>query len=383
MMSESGAIYVRLSKEDGMTGTESESIANQKLFLMQYAAANGLSVGRIFSDDGISGTEWARPGLQAMLQSAASGAFRFVLVKDLSRLSRDYIRTGELLEHFFPKYGVRLISVSDGIDTGISSVNNDFSPFRAVMDDWYARDISKKVRAAIHARQLAGYCTAARLPYGYTRCGTVIATEPEQSAVILQIYETFLRFRSVIAVVRYLNEHQIPSPSHARNGWNDRTVGRILRNPAYFGMLSLHQTEKSSYKSHLKRMLPQEETVPFPVPPIVPVSLFRKVQSILSHSSRRKPTPHWLSGMVQCGVCGGTVIVSSADSVPRLICGARKRGMDCCNPSMRVQELEDQLDSLLVKDGFSLTAAEKRTLIMRLVMLPETVHVYLRYHPDR
>ena len=175
------ALYMRLSRDDGQRLDESESITSQRLMLMQYAEHHGFPVIAAFSDDGQSGTQWYRSGLQDLLRTIEDGLVNTVLVKDLSRLSRDYLRTGVLLEHWFPAHGVRLIAVNDGVDTAHPSAGNDYSPIRAVMDDWYARDISRKVRAAIYARQDAGICTAASLPFGYYRTDGRIDKHPEAS----------------------------------------------------------------------------------------------------------------------------------------------------------------------------------------------------------
>ena len=163
-----GAIYLRLSRED-RRGAESESIANQRSLLLQYAQAHHISVAYEFADDGITGTSQNRKSLQKMYRAIEDGLIGTVLVKDLSRLSRNYIHTGKLVEEWFPQNGVRLISVDDGVDTGMISPSNDIFAIRAVMDDWYARDISRKVRAALYAKQHAGFCTSASLPFGYYR----------------------------------------------------------------------------------------------------------------------------------------------------------------------------------------------------------------------
>ena len=251
------ALYMRLSRDDGQRLDESESITSQRLMLMQYAEHHGLPVIAAFSDDGQSGTQWYRSGLQDLLRTIEDGLVNTVLVKDLSRLSRDYLRTGVLLEHWFPAHGVRLIAVNDGVDTAHPSAGNDYSPIRAVMDDWYARDISRKVRAAIYARQDAGICTAASLPFGYYRTDGRIDKHPEASKHVLDIFRTYVRSRSLTATANTLNNAGIPSPRNARSGWSSTTVRRILRNTAYCGTLYIHVTRKMSYKSSHRTVLPE------------------------------------------------------------------------------------------------------------------------------
>ena len=186
------ALYMRLSREESLQDAEPDSIVSQRLLLMQYAQMHGIKVVAEYADSGVSGTKWERCGLQELLRMIEEGGINTVLVKDLSRLSRDYLQTGTLLESWFPMHGVRLIAVNDGVDTGAHSSANDYSPIRAVMDDWYARDISRKVRAAIYARQTAGICTAASLPYGYIRCGGEISAEPEKLRMLLTFSEAML-----------------------------------------------------------------------------------------------------------------------------------------------------------------------------------------------
>ena len=159
-------LYLRLSRDDDNPG-ESESIQNQRSLLKAYAEQEGFSVVGEYVDDGWSGTSFDRPRFQAMLRDMEQHRFEVVLVKDLSRLGRDYIQTGRYLELVFPEHGVRLIAVGDGIDT--ARADTDLAPFRNVINEMYARDTSRKIRGALHAKMQAGKFIGNFAPYGYQK----------------------------------------------------------------------------------------------------------------------------------------------------------------------------------------------------------------------
>ena len=148
-------MYIRLSREDG-DKQESESIGNQRKILQRYVKENDLNFIKEYVDDGISGTTFDRPGFNEMLQDIKKQKINMVITKDLSRLGRDYIKTGFYIEDYFPKNNVRYIAITDGIDTYIESTNNDITPFKAIMNDMYAKDISKKIRSVYKEKQKNG-----------------------------------------------------------------------------------------------------------------------------------------------------------------------------------------------------------------------------------
>ena len=148
-------MYIRLSREDGEKG-ESESIGNQRNILQRYIKENNLKLIKEYIDDGVSGTTFNRPGFNELLQDIKNKSINMVITKDLSRLGRDYIKTGEYIENFFPENNIRYVAVTDGIDTYIDSINNDITPFKAIMNDMYAKDISKKIRSVYKEKQKQG-----------------------------------------------------------------------------------------------------------------------------------------------------------------------------------------------------------------------------------
>ncbi len=148
-------MYIRLSREDG-DKQESESIGNQRKILQRYIKENSLTLIKEYIDDGVSGTTFNRPGFNELLQDIENKSINMVITKDLSRLGRDYIKTGEYIENYFPEKNIRYVAITDGIDTYIDSTNNDITPFKAIMNDMYAKDISKKIRSVYKEKQKQG-----------------------------------------------------------------------------------------------------------------------------------------------------------------------------------------------------------------------------------
>ena len=148
-------MYIRLSREDG-DKQESESIGNQRKILQRYVKENNLELIKEYIDDGVSGTTFNRPGFNELLQDIENKSINMVITKDLSRLGRDYIKTGEYIENYFPEKNIRYVAITDGIDTYIDSTSNDITPFKAIMNDMYAKDISKKIRSVYKEKQKQG-----------------------------------------------------------------------------------------------------------------------------------------------------------------------------------------------------------------------------------
>ena len=162
-------IYIRLSREDEDKTYESESITNQKSLLLQYSKENKLKVYDIYIDDGYSGTNFERPGFKKLINDIEHNKVNMVITKDMSRLGRDYIETGNLIEKYFPSHNIRYIAVTDNIDTYLDNSNNDIAPFKSIMNDMYAKDISKKIKSSLKAKQKEGKWVGSRTPFGYEK----------------------------------------------------------------------------------------------------------------------------------------------------------------------------------------------------------------------
>ena len=159
------ALYIRLSKEDESAGP-SQSVQNQESLLREFVQQHRLSVFDTYVDDGWSGTNFDRPSFQRMIGDIETKKINMVITKDLSRLGRDYIMTGHYMERYFPEHRVRYISLLDGIDTGVDSTANDITPFRAIMNDMYAKDISKKINSVKRDKQRKGQFIGSKPMYG-------------------------------------------------------------------------------------------------------------------------------------------------------------------------------------------------------------------------
>ncbi len=329
------ALYLRLSRDDERGG-ESESIKNQREFLTRYAESLGLLPTVEFADDGFSGTSFDRPAFLAMTESIKAGEIGAVIVKDLSRLGRDYIKTGYYIEEFFPLNGVRFIAVNDMIDTNDRGLEDDLLPFKSVMNDMYAKDISKKVRTALITKKLSGKFIGSSAPYGYKKDaqnpGRLIVDDCV-SGVVRRIYGEFLAGKSIKDITSGLNVDGIFPPSkykgdkRAGDGWNAATVRNILKNPTYAGNLAQNRARRISYKIKKKVSLPEDEwiVVEKTHDAIIAEADFSAV------SQRFSEREHRLSGHVFCKDCGARMSFMRSGRYSYLVCGSWRCDTKSCS----------------------------------------------------
>lgn len=294
------ALYLRLSRDDG-AGAESDSIASQRLFLREYCEKNGFFPAAEYVDDGYSGTNFERPGFLRMIDDALAGAFRVILTKDMSRLGRDYILTGEYVERFFPTHGIRYIAVNDGIDTESAGGGNDMIPFRAVFNDLYAKDISRKVRAALNAKRAAGKFIGSAAPFGYLKDPSdrhLLVPDRRCADVVVRIFDAYAAGRSMPAIAKELTDDGVPTPSRMKQdrrrksaAWSPAMIGRILKNPTYRGNLTQGFAVKISCRTKKRRRCPPERyyTVCGTHAPLVDEALAERVDRRLAARRRRNP----------------------------------------------------------------------------------------------
>ena len=207
-------IYCRLSRDDGNLG-DSGSIQNQREFLTEYVIKNGWNLVNIYIDDGYSGTNFDRPGFQKLISDIERKKINCVITKDLSRLGRNYVKSGYYLEEYFPKNKIRYIAVNDNYDTDIEA-NNDFGPFKNIINEWYAKDISKKVKFSLHAMQKRGDPRrVAHVLYGYMQDKDgVRIPDPTTAPVVRLIFEKYIETKSTCKVINYLIENKIYCPAY-------------------------------------------------------------------------------------------------------------------------------------------------------------------------
>lgn len=316
------ALYVRLSRDDENEG-DSNSIAHQIEILTRYAKEHGITNYKIYKDDGYSGTNFKRPGFQEMLADIEAGLVSMVIVKDMSRFGRNYLEVGLYTEIRFPELGVRFVAVNDGVDSD-NQTDNDFTPFRNIMNEWYAKDTSKKLRAVLRNKGMSGKRIAVRAPYGYIRCadGSLIVDE-EAKPIVQLIFQLCIEGNGARKISRILQERKIPSPAtleFQRTGhtkryhpdtpyyWPTATIACMLKQDTYIGQTTNFKTFKPSYKS--KRMIknPPEKWVTFENthPAIIDRETWDMAQKELSQRHRPTRTGEMglFSGLVFCADCG-------------------------------------------------------------------------------
>lgn len=316
------ALYVRLSRDDENEG-DSNSIAHQIEILTRYAKEHGITNYKIYKDDGYSGTNFKRPGFQEMLADIEAGLVSMVIVKDMSRFGRNYLEVGLYTEIRFPELGVRFVAVNDGVDSE-NQTDNDFTPFRNIMNEWYAKDTSKKLRAVLRNKGMSGKRIAVRAPYGYIRCadGSLIIDE-EAKPIVQLIFQLCIEGNGARKISRILQERKIPSPAtleFQRTGhtkryhpdtpyyWPTATIACMLKQDTYIGQTTNFKTFKPSYKS--KRMIknPPEKWVTFENthPAIIDRETWDMAQKELSQRHRPTRTGEMglFSGLVFCADCG-------------------------------------------------------------------------------
>ena len=345
------AIYCRLSRDDELTG-ESNSIVNQKRILEAFAKQNGFTNLRWYTDDGYSGANFQRPGFQAMLADIEAGKVGTVIVKDMSRLGRNYLQVGMYTEMIFPQKGVRFIAINDGVDS--AQGENDFAPLRNIFNEWLVRDTSKKIKAVKRSKGMSGKPITSKPVYGYLMDEDEnFIIDEEAAPVVRQIYSLCLAGNGPTKIARMLTEQQIPTPGtleYRRTGstrryhpgyeckWATNTVVHLLENREYTGCLVNFKTEKPSYKLKHSIENPPEKQAVFENhhEPIIDRETWERVQEL--RKQRKRPNRYdevgLFSGILFCADCGSVMYQQRYQTDKRkqdcYICGSyKKRTADC------------------------------------------------------
>ena len=311
------ALYCRLSKDDDLQG-ESNSITNQKEILKQYANENNLNIFDIYVDDGYSGTNFERPDFKRMIQNIKDKKVNMVIVKDSSRLGRDYIGFGEYVEKFFPQNQVRLISVLDNYDSAIDNGVADTLPFRAVINDLYAKDISKKVKASKRKNAVNGLFNGNRPPYGYKISPNdrhKLVIDEEIAKYVVRLFDLYLEGVPLSQIAYKFNDEHIPTPSQISctgrtvcTIWKPSMIKHVLKNQVYIGDMVQGKHKRINYKLNKKIKTDESEwiIVEGTHEPIIDKDKFWAVQNILKTKSttRAKTRDLLLKGLVVCKDCG-------------------------------------------------------------------------------
>ncbi len=318
-------IYIRLSRDDG--NIESDSIISQKSLLNQYVKENNYNVIDEYVDDGFTGTNFERPAFKRMIKDIELGKINMIITKDMSRLGRDYIGTGELIEKYFPNNNIRYIAINDGIDTFIDNTNNDIAPFKAIMNDMYAKDISKKVKTSLHSRMKDGLYVSGRCPFGYMKDPNNknhLVINEEQAKTVRLIFDLALKGNTYHYIAQELTIRKIKTPasyynyvwntkcsskciSQEQGVWVDTTIKAILTNQIYVGDSVQGKTKKINYK--LKKTVKNKSKdyiiVENTHEAIIDRDTFNYVQNLLPKNVKRpeKKRFYLLDGLLYCGDC--------------------------------------------------------------------------------
>ncbi|MBQ3161953.1 MAG: recombinase family protein [Oscillospiraceae bacterium] len=371
------ALYCRLSQDDMLAG-ESNNITNQKAILLKYAQDNGFANPQFYVDDGFSGTNFNRPDFIRMMNDVEAGKVETVITKDLSRLGRDYLKTGEYIEIIFPDYDVRYIAINDNVDTFKSE--NELMAFKNIFNDWFARDTSKKIKAVFKAKGLSGKPLTSIIPYGYKKSEAdknLWEIDDEAAKIIKRIYRLCIEGYDPAQIARMLTDDGILIPTayaqahgqpHTRTfkyptRWCSDTVVKILEKPEYAGHTVNFRTHRKSYKCKRKVKNPKEEWVVFENThePIISQHDFDLVQELRKNKRRMQnhEEVNVFSGMVYCADCGEKLYLcrsrSLSDEQEHMKCSTyAKDQLECSGHYIRtcvlrdivIKEINKMLDSV-------------------------------------
>ncbi len=368
-------IYIRLSKEDLNSNlSSSESVINQEKLLTKYVNDNNYILVNKYIDDGYSGTNFDRPSFKRMVKDIENNLIDTVIVKDLSRLGRDYIKTGEYIEKWFPSHNIRFISILDGIDTYYDLSNNEMAPFKSIINDMYSKDNSKKIRAALKTKQEEGKWVGGCTPFGYTKDpldkNHLIINE-EEAKIVRIIFSLALEGYSINYIANYLTNLNIPTPSIVRSKkskysylglWSPVSIKNILTNELYTGDMVQNRRRKVNYK--IKKIIKNEKESWIIVnnthEAIVKRKDFLEVNRLLKINNKlsKKCDRRLLEGLVYCSSCNKKLVLQKG-KYEYFVCNTYRKysrlGL-CTNHSISNNKLEEEvlkiIDSVINKIKF-------------------------------
>jgi len=350
------AIYCRLSSEDG-ADHESMSIGNQRALLTEYVQKQGWEVVDTYIDDGFSGTNFDRPGFQRMIADIEKGRINLVITKDLSRLGRNYIMCGQYTEIYFPERHVRYIALNDGVDTLNQTSSMDITPFKHILNDMYAKDISTKIKSTLHAKARRGEYLGALDPYGYLRSPEdkhKLIINEETAPIVRRMFEMCAAGIGPRSIASTLNKEGVLSPTEytrfrkhnpERDGeferksfWTRTYVHFMLQNEMYVGSMVQGRQHTPSYRSKKREPIPKEDWVVVPDmhEPIVSRELFEEAQKRLAarkKTIKAREEPALFAGLFYCEACGTSMKLGvSQQKYFYYMCGRSQAiGIEACS----------------------------------------------------
>lgn len=344
------ALYCRLSRDDGTEG-DSNSVVNQKKLLQKYAKDNGFQNPRVYVDDGYTGTNFNRPAFQQMIEDIELGYISTIIVKDMSRLGRNYLEVGYYTDNYFPQKNVRFIAINDGVDS--ADGDNEFAPIRNVINELYARDISRKVRSSYRIRGNSGE-PLSKPPYGYIESPDnpkKWIIDPEAAAIVKRIFQMSLEGKGIEQIARILQNDCVPIPKalYARRKgtpepenpylWCTETIRNIISRQEYTGCICNFKTYSKSYKLKKRYKNETEDMVIIPdaQEPIVTQEQWDRAQELRQHRRRQTSTGRQslFAGLLFCGDCGHKLNFMTArrydEDQGRYICSEYRSGRGSCS----------------------------------------------------
>lgn len=365
--------YLRLSHEDEEKDKEeSNSISNQRDLIDRFLKdETNIIIVDYYIDDGFTGTDFNRPGFQRLLTDIKNGKINTVVVKDLSRLGRNYIEVGNYIEQIFPLYDIRFIAINDNIDSfkDPSSTNNIIVPFKNVMNDEYARDISKKVRSTFDTNRVDGKFIGISAPYGYLKDPMNhhnFIIDNKASKVVKKIFRMLLKGKSKLEVRDELNRLKIAPPAmykmeasiinhkkyDSMSEWNTEMIDRIVQNRVYIGDLIQKKRKRVNHRIH--KLVYQEESERIIVhnhhAPLVSKEDFEKVNELLYGRDIRAngdKTYDIFAGHLRCADCGNTLTKTCAKNHEYYHCSSYRRNKQCTKHSINRKKLEEAVLSII------------------------------------
>ena len=323
------ALYCRLSKDDG-TNNESMSISTQKTMLKDYAKRNGFLNCQFYVDDGYSGTNYDRPAFRQLIEDIQDGEVSTLITKDLSRLGRNYLETGTYIEVFFPNHNVRYIAINDGVDS-IDNAQMDITPFRNIINEMYAKDTSRKIKSALHARRMQGKYMATTAPFGYQKDEkdhNHLVIDEVTAPVVELIFSIAEEGVGLHTICNRLRKAKVIKPSFYKKemferytdeekmyDWDTAYVSKILRNPVYAGNLTVAERPTKTMRSKKRQYIPyaEREIIYGTHEPVIEQNRWNNVQKILQS---RPPVigesssgyDNIFRGTIKCADCGSAML---------------------------------------------------------------------------
>ncbi len=359
------ALYGRLSRDDELVG-DSNSIVHQKEMLAKYAKEHGFANTAFYIDDGFSGTNFNRPDFQRMMSDAEEGKIATIIVKDMSRFGRDYIMVGYYTEIYFPNSDIRFIAINDQVDT-VSATDNDFTPFKNIMNEWYAKDTSKKIKAVLRTKGNSGKHLSTLPPFGYKKDPNdkeKWIVDEEAAATVKEIFDLYIGGLKINDIAKQLTDEgkETPQLYAMKRGlkyrgrspypeiWNNSTIRYILVQMAYTGCTVNFQTYRKSFKSKKMAFHPKDEWKIFEdtQPAIIDRQTFDTVQKMREHKRVyiKSNETNMFSGLLYCADCGGLLTIQrykKNHDYDHFYCSTyrkKKKGL-CTSHRIRVKDLKE------------------------------------------